>query len=156
MQKRVCDGLSKPFILVDLKVANTKVISSVEVDGFRDSYANAGLSDRVQDGPLHPWIIDADLTWFAVEVEVVALFVGDKLFHVFEDWKHVFPMKIWVSSQLSPILIILDLTPHRNHAVHCCASADELSSGLIYFSVGQKGLTLCLVAPVGVFVIYTP
>ena len=168
-QKSLGAAPAPAVFLVDFKVAHALVVAPVEVRRLR----NSGLSRRLRKGVQYipaqalffnpPFAASIAVTQdFLIRVCFVLHQLGRRaacamqrvnpfvvVFMQFEIRQHIVPAPVVVARELRPLVVIVGLAAHVNHAVDAGAAAQRLAARVAQRAAIQPGVGFGAVKPVG-------
>src|SRR5216684_613968 len=108
-----------------MEIADTFVIAGVEVRNFADSHFFRGVADRVENGPGQSWSLDPP----AAACAMMLAFAEKMILQPPERRQHIVitPAR---KAELTPVVVVRGLSPHRDHGVDGGRAADHLAAGI--------------------------
>ncbi len=143
-QKPPRGGPAPSALLVDVEIADAFIVAGVEIGDPPNPHLLGGIADGVQNFPGQPRRLDPPAAAGAM------VFAGaqEMILQPQEVRQHVVIAPAG-EAELTPVVVIGGLSPHRDHGVDRRRAADHLAARIGQRAAVETGLRLGLEHPVG-------
>src|SRR5204863_20980 len=104
---------SNAATLVDLEISHAEVVATIEIVGTGNASLLGGLDEALEDFPAQPLRFHAPFAAGPVELVRATVMV----LAAFEERQHVVPAPAVIASDACPVVVVLALATHVDHAV---------------------------------------